>query len=91
MPRSSPHTDVRPAVRDAPLASSHRTGKRVVCGHTSQKNGLPKVWEGWACIDTWPAGGEWLSCLDVETNELVQANQSGATRRFQLGASPPST
>ncbi|TWT87214.1 hypothetical protein Mal64_27520 [Pseudobythopirellula maris] len=63
----------------------------MVCGHTSQKNGLPKVWEGWACIDTWPAGGEWLSCLDVETNELVQANQSGATRRFQLGASPPST
>lgn len=62
----------------------HESGKTMVCGHTSQKTGLP-VSNGHAiCIDTWAYGGGWLSCLNVESGEIWQANQRGETRRLWL-------
>jgi serine/threonine protein phosphatase 1 len=62
----------------------HESGKTMVCGHTSQKSGLP-VFNGHAvCIDTWACGGGWLSCLHVESGMIWQANQCGETRRFLL-------
>ncbi|MFG0263228.1 MAG: metallophosphoesterase family protein [Novipirellula sp. JB048] len=70
----------------------HRSGKRVVCGHSSQKSGLPLQNENAICIDTWACGGGWLSCLDVHSKQLWQANQRGETRRFtldELGVSDP--
>ena len=58
----------------------HFSGKRVICGHTSQKSGLA-LNRGFAvCIDTFCWGGGWLSALDVTTNHLWQANQSGQIR-----------
>lgn len=57
------------------------SGKRVVCGHTSQKSGLPKVIDGWICIDTWVYGRGYLTCLDVTTDELYQARQTDASFR----------
>lgn len=59
----------------------HPSGKRVVCGHTSQRSGKPLVWSGWACIDTrvFDEGG-WLTALDLGSNEILQANQQGALR-----------
>lgn len=62
----------------------HVSGKRVICGHSSQKDGYPLVWDGWACIDTFAHGGGWLSCLDVAADHLYQASQTGATRDFPL-------
>ncbi len=63
----------------------HFSGKRVICGHTSQKNGLP-LDRGFAvCIDTFCCGGGWLSALDVTTNRVWQANQAGETRAGRLG------
>ena len=62
---------------EKPLAS----GKRVICGHTPQRSGLPLELAGWTCIDTYAWGGGWLTCLDVETNEYFQANQMGKLRR----------
>jgi len=62
----------------------HVSGKRVVCGHTPQKDGIPLVFNGWVCIDTFAHGGKWLTCLDVETNNVWQASQLGETREFPL-------
>lgn len=56
----------------------HPSGKRVVCGHTSQKSGRPLVWNGWVCIDTrvYDNGGK-LTALDIDANEVYQADQDG--------------
>jgi len=62
----------------------HPSGKRVVCGHTPQKNGIPLTFDGWTCIDTYACGTGWLTCLDVRTNEWFQANQAGQLRSGQL-------
>lgn len=58
----------------------HVSGKHVVCGHTSQKDGVPKSRRHATCIDTWACGSGWLTCLDIQTSRYYQANQSGETR-----------
>lgn len=55
----------------------HPSGRRVVCGHTSQKSGDPLVFDGWVCLDTFVYGGGWLTCLNVDTNKIMRANQRG--------------
>ncbi len=65
----------------------HCSNKIMVCGHTAQRSGLPLVNDHSVCIDTWAHGGGWLSCLDVESGTIWQANEEGATRRFTLGES----
>lgn len=62
----------------------HESGKRVVCGHTSQKSGEPLVFDGWVCIDTWVYGDGCLSALDVGTDVLYQATQAGDFEVRQL-------
>ena len=59
----------------------HPSGKRVICGHTPQPNGLPSIRDGWVCIDTYAYGGMFLTAIDVESNEIFQANQVGQTRK----------
>jgi serine/threonine protein phosphatase 1 len=63
---------------------SHISGMRVICGHTPQKDGVPLVLDGWVCIDTYPHGGKWLTCLDADADHVFQASQSGETREFAL-------
>lgn len=58
----------------------HTSGKHVVCGHTSQKSGLPKTRSHATCIDTCACGSGWLTCLDVQTGRYYQANQQAETR-----------
>lgn len=65
----------------------HRSGKVMICGHTSQKKGVPRNWGHAVCIDTWVYGDGWLTCLDVLTGEYWQTNQKGETRHSML--SPP--
>jgi serine/threonine protein phosphatase 1 len=63
----------------------HCSGKRMVCGHTAQKSGLPLDIGHAVCIDTKvysPTG--WLTALDLETGDYWQANQAGRTRRSSL-------
>lgn len=62
----------------------HVSGKRVICGHTTQFDGIPMVTKDWVCIDTGPHIGKWLSCLDVTTNRLMQASETGESRSFDL-------
>lgn len=58
----------------------HRSGKRVICGHSSQKSGLPLDVGHSVVIDTWVYGEGWLTCLDIESGHFCQANQKGQHR-----------
>ncbi len=58
----------------------HPSGRRVICGHTPQTNGFPKVFDGWVGLDTAACNRGWLSALNVETNELFQSQESGEYR-----------
>jgi serine/threonine protein phosphatase 1 len=62
----------------------HKSGKEIVCGHTSQKSGLPAVFEGGVCIDTKAYGGGWLTCFDSEARTFTQANERGEHRTLDL-------
>lgn len=66
------------------LESPHPSGKRIVCGHTPQKSGFPLVLPGWVGIDTFACGTGWLSCLDVNSNLVKQANNAGEFRTLPL-------
>lgn len=62
----------------------HRSGKFVVCGHTSQASGWPALAKGAVCIDTGVYFGEWLTCLDVASGKFWQTNELGAAREGTL-------
>jgi serine/threonine protein phosphatase 1 len=59
---------------------AHESGKVMVCGHTSQKSGVPRNVGHAICIDTRAYGGGWLTCLDVGMGKYWQANERGETR-----------
>lgn len=69
-----------------PLTSyqPHHSGKRMICGHTSQNSGFPLVLDGAVCIDTYLYGGQWLTCLETHSNQYYQTNQNGDFRVRQL-------
>lgn len=62
----------------------HKSGKTVICGHTSQREGVPLDLGHTICIDTGCVYGLWLTCLDVDTGHYWQTNQSGAVREGDL-------
>jgi len=55
-----------------------------VCGHTQQRSGVPLNLGYAVCIDTWAYGNGWLTCLDVTTGDVWQANQRGDRRTGRL-------
>ncbi|MEI8378723.1 MAG: metallophosphoesterase family protein [Planctomycetota bacterium] len=69
----------------------HMSGKIMVCGHTSQKSGLPFTNGNAICIDTWVYGAGWLTCLDVDSGMIWQANQRTETRQLWLYEIPNGT
>lgn len=58
----------------------HYSGKIMVCGHTQQRSGVPLNLGHAICIDTWAYGKGWLTCLDVVSGKVWQANEAGASR-----------
>jgi serine/threonine protein phosphatase 1 len=62
----------------------HKSGKRVVCGHTPQPGGIIKDVGFAVCIDTGPAIGGWLTCLDTGSGTYWQANEKGQSREGKL-------
>ena len=60
------------------------SGKKVVCGHTSQKSGVPLENEFAVCIDTNCCRGGWLTGLDVDSGEYFQTNQDGSRNQDWL-------
>lgn len=67
-------------------AMRHQSGKTVICGHTAQKSGVPKVVPGAICIDTYAHGNGWLTCLDVQTGKYWQTNLRGEKREGRADA-----
>jgi serine/threonine protein phosphatase 1 len=65
-------------------SAPHCSGKILVCGHTQQRSGLPLNLGHAICIDTWAYGKGWLTCLDVKSGRLWQANQEGRVRTIWL-------
>ncbi len=63
----------------------HESGKRIICGHTPQTDGVPLVLDGWVCLDTFAHGGKFLSALDLATDHVYQASERGEVREFPLG------
>jgi Predicted phosphohydrolases len=59
----------------------HKSGKKVICGHTPQPNGSPEDVGYAVCIDTGCVYGRWLTCLDVDSGHYWQANEQGESRQ----------
>ena len=60
--------------------SPHFSGKTMICGHTSQRSGLPLNHGHAICIDTRVYSKGWLTCLDITSGKLWQANQARSVR-----------
>lgn len=58
----------------------HCSGKRVILGHSSQKSGKILDLGHLVCIDTYCYGGGWLTALDVDSNQVWQADREGRLR-----------
>jgi serine/threonine protein phosphatase 1 len=67
-----------------PETMRHFSKKTVICGHTSQKTGEPKVVPGAVCIDTHVYGIGWLTCLDVISGRYWQTDMIGRKREGQI-------
>ncbi len=67
-----------------PETMRHHSGKMVICGHSSQRSGLPKVIPGAVCIDSRAFATGWLTCLDVNNARYWQADMMGNRREGQL-------
>lgn len=65
---------------DGPM---HVSGKTILCGHTAQRSGEPRVTDHTICIDTCAYGGGWLTAFDVETRRYWQANERGEFREWK--------
>ena len=59
----------------------HCSGKRVYVGHTPQASGKVLKHSHFVCLDTYCFGGGWLTAMDLDTDEVIQANRHGHLRR----------
>jgi serine/threonine protein phosphatase 1 len=59
----------------------HCSGKTVVCGHATQRDGQPRSIGHAICIDTGVSCGGWLTCLEPMSGMYCQANERGKLRR----------
>lgn len=59
----------------------HFSGKRAFVGHTPQASGKILDRGHIVCLDTYCFGGGWLTALNLDTNEVFQANRHGHLKR----------
>lgn len=64
----------------------HKSGKRIVCGHSPQRSGQILDLGFALCIDTGVVNGGWLTCLDVNSGGWWQSNEKRETRRGSIAA-----
>lgn len=62
----------------------HISGKVMVCGHTPQRSGQPLNLGHAICLDTAACEGGWLTCLEVNSGQIWQANQRRELKTSQL-------
>jgi len=65
----------------------HKSGKRIICGHSTQASGDILDLGFVVCIDTGATYGGWLTCLDVASGLWWQANEKRETRQGSLAPS----
>ena len=65
-------------------ARPHRSGRLVVCGHSSQRSGAIADLGHTICIDTAIAWGVRLTCLALPERRFWQASPDGRVRRGAL-------
>jgi len=63
-----------------PGQGPHGSGKTLICGHSAQVDGRILDLGHAVGIDTYACGGQWLTCLDVQSGQLWQANENGEQR-----------
>ena len=78
MAEQSPH--VMHWARFDAKARPHKSGKKLICAHTPQYDGRPKDIGHATCIDTYLYGGQWLTCMDINSDRFYQANYLGEIR-----------
>ncbi len=66
------------ATFDYPL---HVSGKKGFIGHTAQKTGWIMEKDAFTCIDTYCYGGRYLTAINVDTHEIIQANPEGVLKK----------
>lgn len=68
------------------ICHPHISGRRMICGHTPQHEGVPLNFGYAVGIDTYAYGTGWLTCLDVDSEDGTywQANQLGEFRTGKL-------
>ena len=66
----------------------HRSGKVMVCGHTSQSSGEPLDVGHALWIDSKAYGGGWLSAYDPGNGHYWQTNEQGRRREGQTAPRP---
>jgi serine/threonine protein phosphatase 1 len=59
-------------------------GKMVFCGHTPQKEGIPRRSGNTVFVDTYAFGGKWLSCINADNGQFWQANRKGNTNSGKI-------
>lgn len=69
----------------------HSSGRRMICGHTSQKSGRILDLDHTVCIDTWAFGEGWLTCLNVKTGQYWQTRNNGELQTGHLPTKPSRT
>ncbi len=62
----------------------HNSGKTLICGHTPQKDGTPHN-KGFAiCLDTHACGFGLLTCLDIKSGKITQADENAQISRSHI-------
>ncbi|MCG8649804.1 MAG: serine/threonine protein phosphatase [Pirellulales bacterium] len=69
-----------------PPPPPHQSGKRVFVGHTPQGSGTVLDLGHLVCVDTYCFGGGFLTAMNVESNEVIQADRHGFLRRSPMTA-----
>lgn len=62
------------------IPTPHISGKPVIAGHTSQKDGEMLDAGHLVCIDTYCHGGGWLTAIEAHTHQVWQADRQGKVR-----------
>jgi serine/threonine protein phosphatase 1 len=80
-PRTIAIGDIHGCLAQGMTPGRHDSGKTVIAGHTSQKDGEILDLGHIKVIDTYCCGGGWLTALEVQTEEVWQADREGNMRR----------
>lgn len=64
----------------------HCSGKRVYVGHTPQPSGEVLNLGHIVCVDTYCFGSGWLTAMDIDSHQILQASKHGHLRRIPLVA-----